>query len=433
MKYDLPVLTRRAFLRTSLMGAAFSWTVPVFIQQTCMVMHAQATDSATQAMTGRDHPILVVIQLAGGNDGLNTIIPCEDDLYFKARPTIGIPKSQVVTLDQGIGLHPSLLPLKALYETGSLAIVQGVGYPNPNRSHFRSTEIWQTASDSNQTLTKGWLGRYFDNCCRGEDPTVGVVLGEQLPEAFNANVPTGVAIGRPGSMGFDRTTDPNEAHLFAELNGLEPSSMSGDSIESLSGPNGSGLSALEYLQRTALDAQVSTDTIRQTLRSSKNEVPYPQNPLGASLGLIARLIAGGLPTRVYYAGQGGYDTHAGQANTHKRLLNDFGTALSSFCDDLKRKGIFDRVLVMTFSEFGRRVTENANGGTDHGTAAPLFICGGGVKAGLYGKRPILDKLDAGDLIYSIDFRSVYSTILRDWMKAPAAEILGRDYPKLNFV
>jgi len=308
-----------------------------------------------------------------------------------------------------------------------------VGYPNPNRSHFRSTEIWQTASDSNQTLTKGWLGRYFDNCCRGEDPTVGVVLGEQLPEAFNANVPTGVAIGRPGSMGFDRTTDPNEAHLFAELNGLEPSSMSGDSIESLSGPNGSGLSALEYLQRTALDAQVSTDTIRQTLRSSKNEVPYPKNQLGASLGLVARLIAGGLPTRVYYASQGGYDTHAGQANTHKRLLNDFGTALSSFCDDLKRKGIFDRVLVMTFSEFGRRVTENANGGTDHGTAAPLFICGGGVKAGLYGKRPVLDKLDAGDLIYSIDFRSVYSTILRDWMKAPAAEILGRDYPRLNFV
>src|ERR1700757_815789 len=301
MEYDSPVLTRRAFLRTSLMGAALSWTVPVFIQQTCMVMHAQAADSATQAMTGRDHPILVVVQLAGGNDGLNTIIPFEDDLYFKARPTIAIPKTQVISLEGGIGLHPSLGPLKALYESGHLAIIQGVGYPNPNRSHFRSTEIWQTASDSNQTLTKGWIGRYFDNCCRGEDPTVGVVLGEQLPEAFNANVPTGVVIGRPGSMGFDRTTDPSEAHLFAELNGLQPSSMSGESIGSLSGPNTSGLSALEYLQRTALDAQVSTDTIKRTLRSSKNEASYPKNQLSASLGLIVRLIAGGLPTRVYYA------------------------------------------------------------------------------------------------------------------------------------
>ena len=415
------------------MGAALSWTVPVFIQQTCMVMHAQAADSATQPMTGHDYPILVVIQLAGGNDGLNTIIPFQNDLYCKARPTIGIPASQVIPLDQGLGLHPSLGPLKALYESGNLAIIQGVGYPNPNRSHFRSTEIWQTASDADQPLTKGWIGRYFDNCCRGEDPTVGVALGEQLPEAFNSNVTTGVAIGRPGSLGFDRESDPNEARLFAELNGLEPAAMSGDSIGSLAGPNNSGLSALEYLQRTALDAQMSTDKIKQVLRNSKNEIFYPKSQLGNSLSLIARLIAGGLPTRVYYASQGGYDTHAGQANTHKRLLNDFGAALSTFSDDLKRKGIFDRVAVMTFSEFGRRVSENANGGTDHGTAAPLFVCGGGVKPGLYGKPPVLDKLDAGDLFYCVDFRSVYSTILLDWLKAPAAKILGREFPKLNFV
>lgn len=433
MEHDLPVLTRRAFLRTSLMGAALSWTVPVFIQQTCTFMHAQALDSALQAGTGRDHPVLVVIQLAGGNDGLNTIIPFEDDLYFKARPTIGIPKNQVIPLDNGIGFHPSLEPMKALYESGNLAIIQGVGYPNPNRSHFRSTEIWQTASDANQILTKGWLGRYFDNCCRGEDPTVGVVLGEQLPEAFNANLPTGVAISRPGNLGFDRTSDPSEAHLFSELNGLEPDAMSGDSIGSLSGPNDSGLSTLEYLQRTALDAQVSAERIKRMLRSSKNEVPYPRNQLGSSFGLIARLIAGGLPTRVYYASQGGYDTHAGQANTHKRLLSEFSAALVAFCNDLKRKGIFDRVIVLTFSEFGRRVTENANGGTDHGTAAPLFVCGGDVNPGLYGKQPALDKLDSGDLFYSIDFRSVYSTILDNWMKAPAGKILGREFPKLNFV
>src|SRR6202023_410973 len=182
-----------------------------------------------------------------------------------------------------------------------------------------------------------------------------------------------------------------------ELNGLVPAAMSGDSIDSLAGPNKSGLSALEYLQRTAFDAQMSTDKIKLVLRNSKNEISYPKSQLGNSLSLIARLIAGDLPTRVYYASQGGYDTHAGQANTHKRLLNDFSIALSTFSDDLKRKGIFDRVAVMTFSEFGRRVSENANGGTDHGTAAPLFVCGGGVKPGLYGKPPVLDKLDAGDL------------------------------------
>ena len=433
MDNDLPVLTRRAFLRTSLMGAALSWTVPVFIQQTCMVMHAQGANSSTQAITGRDHPILVVIQLAGGNDGLNTLIPFEDDLYFKARPTIGIPKEQVLPLAQGLGLHPSLAAFKGIYESGNLAIVQNVGYPNPNRSHFRSTEIWQTASDANQNLSQGWIGRYFDNCCQGEDPTVGVVLGEQLPEVFNAKMPTGVALGRPGNMGFDRVSDPDEAHLFAELNGLEPASMSGDSITSLSGPSDSGLSALDFLQRTALDAQVSTSKIRQTLRGSKNESSYPKNQLGNSLSLIARLIAGGLPTRVYYASQGGYDTHAGQVNTHRRLLTDLGSALSAFCDDLKKMGIFDQVLVMTFSEFGRRVSENANGGTDHGTAAPMFVCGGSVKPGLYGKPPRLDRLDAGDLFFSTDFRSVYSTILINWMKAPAAKILGRDFPKLNFV
>jgi uncharacterized protein (DUF1501 family) len=433
MEHHLDLLTRRVFLRTSLLGAALSWTIPVFLERTLLTLHAQAADSSIQAMTGKDHPILVVLQLAGGNDGLNTIIPLEDDLYFKARPTLATPKEQVLALDGLVGLNPNLAPLKSLYDDGNLAIIQGVGYPNPNRSHFRSTEIWQTASDAEQNLTKGWIGRYFDNCCAGEDPEVGVALGEQLPEAFNAASPTGVAIGKPGNLGFDRGNDPDEARLFAELNGLKLASMSGDSIGNLSGPSKSGLSALEYLQRTALDAQVSTDKIKRVLKGTKNEGAYPKSQLGNSLALISRLIAGGLPTRVYYASQGGYDTHAGQINTHKRLLNELSAALAAFCQDLKAKGIFDRVLVMTFSEFGRRVIENANGGTDHGTAAPMFVCGGAVKPGLYGKPPPLDHLEAGDLLYNVDFRSVYSTILSQWMKAPAAQVLGRDFAKLNLV
>src|ERR1700693_2063002 len=433
MECYLDLVTRRAFLRTSLLGAALSWTIPVFLERTFMTLNAQAADSSLQTANGKDHPILVVLQLAGGNDGLNTIIPFQDDLYYQSRPTLAVPKEQVLSIDGLIGFNPSLAPLKNLYDGGNLAIIQGVGYPNPNRSHFRSTEIWQTASDAQQNLTKGWIGRYFDSCCAGADPTVGVVLGNQLPEAFNAANPTGVAISRPGNLGFDRENDPDEARLFAELNGLEPPSMSGDSIGSLSGPSKSGMSALEYLQRTALDAQVSTDKIRQVLRGTKPEAAYPKNQLGNSLSLVSRLIAGGLPTRVYYASQGGYDTHAGQVNTHKRLLNELAASLAAFCNDLKAKGIFDRVLVMTFSEFGRRVTENANGGPDHGTAAPMFVCGGGVKSGLYGKQPPLNRLDAGDLYYDVDFRSVYSTILSKWMKAPASQVLGHDFPKLNFV
>ena len=433
MENNIDLVTRRAFLRTSLLGAALSWTVPVFIERTFMTLNAQAADSAVQTMTGKDHPILVVIQLAGGNDGLNTIIPFQDDLYFKARPQLAIPKNQVLPIDSRVGLNPSLAALKGIYDDGNLAIIQGVGYPNPNRSHFRSTEIWQTASDPQQYLTKGWIGRYFDNCCAGADPAVGVVLGEQLPEAFNAQNPTGVAIGRPGNLGFDREPGPEEARLFGELNGLDPAAMSGDSIGTLAGPNSSGMSALEYLQRTALDAQVSTDKIRKVLKGTTNEAVYPKNRLGNSLSLISRLIAGELPTRVYYASQGGYDTHAGQVSTHKRLLNELAESLAAFCHDLKAKGIFDRVLVMTFSEFGRRVAENANGGTDHGTAAPMFICGGGVHAGLYGNQPSLDRLDAGDLFYSVDFRSVYATVLSKWMKAPAAQVLGRDFQKLDFV
>ncbi len=420
-------------MRTSMLGAALSWTIPVFLERTFTALNAQAADTSIQTATGKDHPILIVIQLAGGNDGLNTIIPFEDDLYFKLRPKLAIPKEQVLSLGGLTGLNPSLAPLKNLYDAGNLAIIQGVGYPNPNRSHFRSAEIWQTASDAQQNLTKGWIGRYFDNCCAGEDPTVGVVLGEQLPEAFNAANPTGVAVRRPGSLGFDRENDPDEARLFAELNGLEPTSMSGDFIGNLSGPSRSGMSALEYLQRTALDAQVSTDKIKQVLKGSKNETAYPKNQLGNSLALISRLISGGLPTRVYYASQGGYDTHAGQITTHKRLLNELADSIAAFCNDLKAKGIFDRVLVMTFSEFGRRVSENANGGTDHGTAAPMFVCGGGVQPGLYGEQPPLNRLDAGDLLYNVDFRSVYSTILSKWMKAPPALVLGRDFPKLNFV
>lgn len=433
MSHEPDLVTRRHFLRTSVLGAALGWTIPVFLDRTFLTLNAEAAGSALQTTTGKDHPVLVVVQLAGGNDGLNTIVPFGHDAYYQARPTIGIPKQRVLSIDGLVGFNPVLAPLKALYDTGNLAVIQGVGYPNPNRSHFVATEIWQTASDAKKTLSQGWIGRYFDNCCKGADPAVGVTIGGQLPEAFNAEIPTGIALNRPNHLGFHREPDANDNEVFQAMNGLEQAEMTGNSIGNLSGVSSSALSPLEYIQRTALDVQVSSDQISEALKRSKPEASYPPSQLGRSLSLIGRLIAGGMPTRVYYASQGGFDTHQGQMGTHHRLLGELANALAVFCSDLKTKGIFDRVLVMTFSEFGRRVAENASKGTDHGTAAPMFVAGGAIKPGLYGKQPGLGLLDGGDLIYDTDFRSVYATILANWMKAPAARVLGRDFPKLAFV
>ena len=430
------VLTRRRFLRTSFLGAALSWTVPLFIERTFSALNAAAESaSSLQMPTGKDHPILVVLQLAGGNDGLNTLIPYEDDAYYRARPTLGIPKDQVLPLDERGGLHPALAPFAELYHQGTLAILQGVGYPNPNRSHFRSTEIWQTASDANRVVSKGWIGRYFDNCCPGEDPAVGVSLGQQLPQAFNAQQPVGIAIERPDHLGLPKVRDAYEKAAFEQLNGLdhEHEAGAGSSISSLGGPLRSSLSPLDYLQRVALDAQVGAGRIDAILKRTKNEAIYPNTQLGRSLGWIARLIAGGLTTRVYYLSHGGFDTHSAQAGAHQRLLGALACATAAFCHDLRSKGLLERVALMTFSEFGRRVAENASKGTDHGTAAPLFVMGGAVRPGLYGRQPSLEQLDAGDLVFNVDFRSVYATVLERWMQAPAQKVLGQQFPTLAFL
>lgn len=432
------VLTRRRFLRTSVLGAALSWTVPLFVERTFSTLNAAAAESASslQVPTGRDHPILVVLQLAGGNDGLNTLIPYEDDAYYRARPTLGIPKTQVLPLGDRIGLHPALAPLADLYHEGALAVLQGVGYPNPNRSHFRSTEIWQTASDANRVLTKGWIGRYFDNCCSGGDPTVGVSLGQQLPQAFNAQQPVGMAIERPDHLGLPKVGDAYERAAFEQLNGLDhehDAVSAGASIASLNGALHSNLSPLDYLQRVALDAQVGADRISAILKRTKDEANYPNTQLGRSLSSIARLIAGGLTTRVYYLSHGGFDTHNNQGEAHRRLLGELAGATAAFCHDLRSKGLLDRVTLMTFSEFGRRVAENASRGTDHGTAAPLFVMGGAVRPGLYGRQPSLEQLDAGDLVFNTDFRSVYATILERGMQAPARKVLGQEFPLLAFL
>lgn len=427
-----------------MLGAAASWTLPVFLEKTFFALDAMAANALIPAATGKDDTILVVLQMAGGNDGLNTIVPYADDVYYRSRPKLGLPANKILKLNSYAGLNGKLGELKRLFDDGHLSVLQGVGYPNPNRSHFRSTEIWQTASDADRNESEGWLGRYFDNCCPGADPTVGVAIGEQMPQAFAATTPTGITFSRPEQFRWksSQTEDgrmSEEEFFFRQLNhaaGSEESALAaieGASIGAIPGRSKTDLSAIDFLQRTALDAQLSSDKILAIARKYKSNVSYPPGRLAASLSVIARMIAGGLPTRVYYASQGGFDTHAGQINAHDRLMGELNDAIAAFVGDLKQQGNFDRVLLMTFSEFGRRVVENANGGTDHGAAAPMFVLGGNVKPGLFGKYPSLTDLDHGDLKFNTDFRSVYGTVLEEWLKVPSQVVLGRKFPLLRFV
>ena len=445
--------TRRSFLRTSVLGAAASWTLPAFIDQTFHALNAQAAaNSATQIITGTDGPILVVLQQAGGNDGLNMLPPWADDAYHRARPTLGLAADKIHKLDGYCGLHPALTPIKALYDEGHVAVIQGVGYPNPNRSHFRSTEIWQTASDSNRSVSNGWLGTYFDSCCQGAPPTVGVAIGGQMPQSFASPHPTGISFADPEKFRWIDKSSPRGAAdaaetLYRQMNqpdagddegpGHDGGNMAGGSIGAITGGSNQhpgSQSSLDFLERTALDAQLSSDRVLQIARKTKPMVAYPTTPLGDSLSLVGRMIAGELPTRVYYVSHGGYDTHQGQERTHERLMKELGEGIAAFTADLKAQGNFNRVMLLTFSEFGRRVSQNASGGTDHGAAAPMIILGGGVKPGMYGQYPSLTRLsDGGDLMYNVDFRSVYATALERWMKVPSQQVLGRKFPLLGMV
>ncbi len=443
MKNDFQLRTRREFLRSTVLGGALSYTIPSFLANTLSALQADAADKATQIVTGKDSTILVVLQMAGGNDGINTVVPYTNDFYHKARPRIGLNDSQILKLTPEIGLNRGLAGFKELYDSGRLSVIQGVGYPNPNRSHFRSTEIWQTASDSERFERYGWLGRYFDNACAGSDPTVGVSVGRQSPQAFAAKHPTGVSLDNPQNYRFMASgrTKPGERNAtevsYRKLNqpDEEMSENSGSSIGSIHGSAMHSGSSLDFLERTALDAQVSSDKIRAIADKFENQATYPGTQLAGSLKLVAKLIAGGLPARVYYVSQGGYDTHTNQLPTQERLLRELGDSLKAFVDDLTAQGNFSRVMIMTFSEFGRRVNENASGGTDHGAAAPMFVVGPKVRAGLQGEYPSLAPADLfqGDIKYTVDFRTVYAGFLEEWLHTPSQPILGKKFTPLALV
>jgi len=429
------IWTRRWFLNRGLTLLGAGATAPRFIDRTATAL-AEESGPGARRRNGGDHRVLVVLQLAGGNDGLNTVAPFRSDDYRRARPTLALPADRVLRLDDEFALHPEAAGLKRLYDDGLLAVVHGAGYPNPNRSHFISTDVWETA-DPSQRSHQGWLGRYFDCTCDGRgrtDPRAAVALTGEAPLSLVGAQFDPVSFRRPDQLTwYPGRVHPAMQEAYGRLN--EPAGEQ---------PGRAG-AALSFLQRTALDARLSAHEIQEAAggagRRGRDGASgpggFPRNGttglLGAQLGMIARMIAAPLPTRVYYASLGGFDTHANQTGTHDRLMRELGGALAEFFDDLRRTGQLDRVLLMTFSEFGRRVEQNASGGTDHGAAAPMFLLGRAVRPGLHGAHPDLRRLDAGDLRWTVDFRSVYQGVLTDWLRADSRRVLGGVFPRLNVI
>lgn len=415
--------SRRLFMQQGMAFLSMATTVPMFMQRSAEgIMLPVGSLVSSQAGIPEDHT-LVVIQLAGGNDGLNTVIPYSDREYYINRPQIGIKEpgkgdSSALTIPgaDGFGLHPNLTGLRNLLDEGQAAIIQGVGYPNPNRSHFTSTDIWHTGNHSGQGY--GWLGKYFDNTCEGQPSAVSsIAIGNKAPLALHGKTQKAVNFETEELFKWAGGSVNDDLEIpYDEINRKE--------IREAHDRD----SQLDFLVRTSLDAQVSSERIRSAV-STRPLVSYPNGKLSQQLQLIGSMIRADLPTRVYYASLGGFDTHANQLNGHANLMRQLGDALNTFQKDLAKQGNTKKVLTMVFSEFGRRVKQNGSSGTDHGTAAPMFLIGDNVQNGLIGKHPSLTELDQGDLKFNTDFREVYSAVLEDFMGADPKAILGKKYKK----
>jgi uncharacterized protein (DUF1501 family) len=394
------MISRRTLLRSSAM-LSIAPAVPAFLSRT-----------ACAAGSGRDGRVLVVLQLDGGNDGINTVVPFGDEGYARHRRELRLPADKLLKIGEGVGLHPAMRSAADLLETGRLAIVQGVGYPNPDRSHFESMAIWQTARPGQPGReVPGWLGRALDAAGESRREPAAIHVGtENLPRALFARRATSTSFADASDLALAVPASPGE-------------SSKDDAVRQ------TDLAA--FVHRTVTSAYATAAELRAAADKGRDSsAKYPDSELARRLDLVARSIKSGSPARVYYVIQGGYDTHAVQLPTHSRLLREFAGAVRAFLDDLGAVKLADRVVVMAFSEFGRRPEENGSLGTDHGTAGPVFLAGPSVKAGLVGKTPSLADLRDGDLAWSIDFRSVYATLLDKWLNLPAQEILGGNFDVL---
>jgi len=406
---------RRAFIRR--MGTAG-------LISTSGIAPAVWSRAAAAAGGSAADRILVLIQLAGGNDGLNTVVPFADDAYYRARPGIGIPETSVLKLNDTLGLHPQMAGFQELYDEGRLSVVQGVGYANPDRSHFRSMDIWQSARLTVDGSLDGWLGRALD---RSIDRHVGTVPAMALG---NERLPLSL-VGHKVIVPTIRDLATYRLQLGPQpaVNGGLFRSTIGAYVEEQQ----SGERQLEFL-RQATDAALTTaDSIQQISQEYRETVPYPASDLADKLKLVAQLISGDLGTRIFFVSLGGFDTHAQQQQSHQALLGELSSAVRAFSQDLKGHGHSDRVVVATFSEFGRRVAENGSLGTDHGAASQLFVVTPGQQAGIHGRHPDLNQLLQGDLRHHTDFRSVYATLLERWLEIPSQPVLGQQFPLMDFI
>ncbi len=369
-----------------------------------------------KAMVPAGNKVVVVLQLSGGNDGLNTVIPVRNDLYYKARPGLGIAKAKALSLTDEMGLHPALDGFKELYDEGSLGIINSIGYPNPDRSHFRSMDIWHTASQSTEYWSSGWIGRYLDAQCNGCDkPTQAIEIDDVLSLSMKGNNMNGIAVKDP-----------------RRLYGTANEKFFRDVLKSRNGETDEA--SVDYLYKTMAQTLSSADYIFQQSRLHPTNATYPNTELGRSLKTIASLIFSDINTKVYYVSLGSFDTHINQSMQQQRLFTEMNEAVKAFTKDLKTNHRFDDVLLFTFSEFGRRVSQNASGGTDHGTANNMFLISGGLKQkGMINALPDLSDLQDGDLKYKVDFKNVYATVLNKWLHADAKSILGKQYDYMSFI
>lgn len=410
-------LTRRSLLSRGAMLIAAGLTAPSFVART-----AWALDPATAAEQNLGAPnpaltnkILVVIQLSGGNDGLNMVVPFADPAYARLRPSLGLKPEEVLKLNDAIGLHPQMGRLKGLYDQGKVAVIQGVGYPNPDRSHFRSMDIWHSARPD-VFERSGWLGRYLEACqCSQEGVMPALSVGDQLNNAFWTQTTLIPALSNVGAYTFqtDARYRSDRANQLATLQNIYSQAGAFPQFESL-------------IRQGTLAALSGADELQKVAEAYKTPIQYPaNNGLASQLKMVAQVMSGNLGARVYSVTQGGFDTHANEKDPHANLMKQYSEAVDAFVQDLANIGKQDDVLMLTFSEFGRRPKQNGSGGTDHGTAAPMFLLGNGVQGGVYGTQPSLSDLDRqGDLKFKADFRSVYAGVLKDHLGADATQVLG---------
>lgn len=398
-------MKRRDFLRSSALASG-AFLIPSFLKP----LEALAFNQLT------GHKNLVVIQLSGGNDGLNTVVPFGMDTYYQKRPGISLPPSDIIKLNDLQGLNPNMASLKEIYDQGWMSVINSVGYPNPDRSHFRSMDIWQTASNADEYLSTGWVGRYLDsNCQVCKDPYAAVEVDDSLSLALKGSSKKGIAVKDPTSL-FKNTQEP----FFKEVIQARDEHLHEDN--------------LGYLYKTMIETYSSAAYIQNTSKTYKSTADYPQTAFANQLKTAAKFINSGLSTRVYYVSLSGFDTHTGQIGQQGRLLSTFSGGVAAFLKDLRNAGRLDDTLVMAFSEFGRRVEQNASNGTDHGTANNVFVFGGKLKkAGIYNEAPDLVNLDNGDLKYKVDFREVYATLLDKWLDVDNQQVLNKKYSGLSFI